>query len=120
MQVEVIDERCLARESNRANFVVFIYYGGGAPNSSWAVDSRLITDADLPEVLGWLAENLPTDSCWALGLVREPSQPTTASAVEVSWIVGSDVLNMDPADRSSAEQRIALEMLARRHRVSLA
>ena len=119
MQVEGIDERRLTRECNRADFVVFVYSGDGARNSSWAVDSRLITDADLPEVLRWLAENLPTDSCWALGLVRGPSQPTTASAVEVSWIVGSNVLTRDPGDRSSDEQRIALEMPARRHRVSL-
>ena len=67
------------------------------------MDSRLITNADLSEVLRWLAENLPTDSCWSLGLVRDPAQPTTESDLSVSWIIGSDVLNMDPADRSSDE-----------------
>ncbi len=34
-------------------------------------------------------------------------------------IVGSDVLNFDPANLSSNEQRIADEMLARRHNVAL-
>lgn len=117
MQVQGIDERHLTHERNGAPFVVFIYDGGG-PHSSWGVDSRLITDADLSEVLRWLTENLPTDSCWSLGLVREPAQPTTESDLGVSWIVGSDVLNRDPADRSSDEQRIAQEMLARRHHVT--
>ena len=106
-------------ERNGAHFVVFIYYGGGAPHRSWAVDSLLLTDADLSEVLRWLTENLPTDSCWSLGLVRDPAQPSAESDVDVSWIVGSDVLNMDPSDRSSDQQRIADEMLARRHRVTL-
>ena len=46
-------------------------------------------------------------------------QPSTESNVDVSWIVGSDVLNMDPSDRSSDQQRIAEEMLARRDRVAL-
>lgn len=119
MRVEAIDERHLVHEHNGANFVVFIYKGGGAPNTSWSVHSRLITDADLPEVLRWLTDNLPTDSCWSLGLVRDPAQPTTVSDVDVAWIVGSDVLNMDPVNWSSEEQRMAGEMLARRHHVAL-
>lgn len=119
MQIEGIDERRLVRESNHGDFLVFIYYGGQALDSSWAVDSRLITDADLPEVLHWLAGNLPVDCCWALGLVRKPSRPTTTSDLEVAWIVGADVLNSDLAHRSADEQRIAAEMLARRHHVTL-
>jgi len=83
------------------------------------VYGHLITDADLPEVLRWLTKNLPMESCWSLGLVRDPAQPTTESDVEVAWIVGSDVLNMDPGNRSAREQRLAAEMLARRHHVAL-
>lgn len=119
MQVRPIDERCLARERNGASFVVFIYQGGDARDASWAVDSRLLTDADLLEVLHWLTENLPRDCCWSLGLVRDPVEPTGESEVDVSWIVGADVLNTSPAARSADEQRIAEEMLARRHRVAL-
>ena len=119
MRVQGIDERNLARERNGANFVVFIYYGGDGPTTSWAVDSLLITDADLSEVLHWLTENLPTGSCWSLGLVRDPAQPSTESDVDVSWIVGSDVLNIAADNRSADQQRIAEEMLARRHRVTL-
>ena len=119
MQVQRIDERHLVTERNGAHFVVFIYTGGGAPHTSWAVDSLLITDADLSEVLRWLTENLPMDSCRSLGLVRDPAQPSTESDVDVAWIVGSDVLNMDPADRSSDQQRIAEQMLARRDQVAL-
>ena len=109
MQVQGIDERHLVMKRYGAHFVVFIYTGGGALHTSWAVDSLLITDADLFEVLRWLTENLPTDSCWCLGFVRGPAQPSTESDVDVSWIVGSDVLNMDPSDRSSDQQRIAEE-----------
>jgi hypothetical protein len=119
MQVQGIDERHMIRERDGAAFVVFVYYGGGGPLSSWAVDSRLITDADLPQVLRWLTANLPADCCWSLGFVRDPAQPTAESHVDVRWIVGSDVLNVDPSDRSPDQQRIAEEMLARRHRVSL-
>ncbi len=118
MKVEGIDERHLLHERNGADFLVFIYQGSGGPQAAWSVDSRLITDADLPGVLRWLAENLPTDSYWSLGLVRGLTQPTTESDLDVAWIVGSDVLNMDPSNRSSQEQRIAEEILARRHRVA--
>ena len=122
MQVEGIDERKMVTERDGAHFVVFIYEGDGSPHtsSSWAVDSLLITDADLPGVLRWLAENLPTNCCWSLGLVREPAHPSKDSDLEVSWVVGSDVLNTDPSDRSPDAQRMAEEMLARRHRVTLA
>lgn len=68
-------------------------------------------------MLRWLTENLPADCCWSLGLVRDPAQPTTKSDLDVMWIVGSDVLNISPTDRSSDERRIAAEMLARRHHV---
>ena len=129
MRVEEIDERHLVREREGADFVVFIYMGGEARNTSWSVYSYLITDADLPQVLRWLTEKLPTDrdvaldagtiTCWSLGLIRDPAQPTTETDVDVAWIVGSDVLNSDPATLSSHEQRIADEMLARRHNVAL-
>lgn len=124
MQVQGIDERRVASERNGGHFVVFIYTDGGASQTpgaeiSWAVDSLLITDAAMPEVRYWLTENLPRDSCWSLGLVSSPALPSTETDVDVAWIVGSDVLNMSPADRSPDQQRIAEEMMARRGRVSL-
>ena len=125
MRVQGIDERRLSRERDGADFVVFIYHPGhGAPQpvgsvTSWAVDSLLITDAALPEVLRWLEENVPRDSCWSLGIVRAPARASPESALDVSWIVGSDVLNTSPAHRSPEQQRLAEEMLARRHRVDL-
>lgn len=124
MQVQGIDERRLASERNGGHFVVFIYTDGGASQmpgteTSWAVNSLLITDAAMPEVLHWLRENLPSDSCWSLGLVRYPAIPSTETDVDVAWIVGSDVLNMSPRDRSPDQQRIAEEMMARRGQVPL-
>jgi hypothetical protein len=68
--------------------------------------------------MAWLTDNLPQDCCRARGLVPDPAQPTPESDAEVQWIVGSDVLHMDPSDRSSDQQRIAEEMQARRDRVS--
>lgn len=123
MRVQQIDERRLIREENGANFVVFIYKDGGTPqpswvNTSWAVDSLLFTDVALADVLKWLSEHLPTNSCWSLGVVREPARPTTETHLDVSWIVGSDVLNTSPSDRTLDQQRIADEMLSRRHQVS--
>ena len=124
MQVQGIDERRLVSEHNGGDFVVFIYTDDGTPQTSssvtsWAVDSLLITNAALSEVLNWLTENLPTDTCWSLGVVREPAQPSPDTAMDVSWIVGSDVLNISPSARSPDQQRIAGEMLARRHQVAL-
>lgn len=127
MRVEGIDERHLAQEVNGANFVVFIYIGSSHSDYSWSVNSYLIADAHLPEVLRWITDELPTDTdadqgtitCWSLGVVRHPARPTTESDVEIAWVVGSDVLNTPPASRSSHEQRLADEMLARRHRVTL-
>jgi hypothetical protein len=129
VRVEDIDERHLVQEVDGANFVVFIFVGSERSDTSWSVDSYLITDADLPEVLRWLTEELPTDSdadhdvgtitCWSLGLVRHPARPTTESDVHIAWIVGSDVLNTPPASRSAHEQRLADEMLTRRHHVTL-
>lgn len=124
MQVQGIDERRLVNEHNGGHFVVFIYTDDGTPQTSrsvtsWAVDSLLITNAALSEVLRWLTENLPTDTCWSLGVVREPAQPSPETALDVSWIVGSDVLNISPSDRSPDQQRVAEEMLARRHQVAL-
>lgn len=119
MQVAGVDERNLMREDLGSNFLVFIYEGGDAQNMSWSVDSYLLTGTDLPHVVGWLRQNLPTDSCWALGVVRHPAMPTPGSAVDVAWVVGADVLNMAPEHWSPAEHRLAEEMLARRHRVTL-
>ena len=124
MQVQGIDERRLASERDGGHFIVFIYTDGGASQApgaetSWAVNSLLITDAAMPELLRWLRENLPRDSCWSLGLVRHPAIPSTETDVDVAWIVGSDVLNMSPPDRSSDQQRIAEEMMARRGQVPL-
>jgi len=111
-------------ERNGAHFVVFIYTDGGGSQpswaeTSWAVDSLLITDAAMSEVSRWLTENLPTGSCWSLGVVCEPARPSVETDLDVTWIVGSDVLNMSPADRSPEQQRIAEEMLARREQVAL-
>jgi hypothetical protein len=79
--------------------------------------------------LRWLAEKMPTDTdtelesgtitCWSLGVVRHPDQPTTESDMDVAWVIGSDVLNIPSASRSAHEQRLSDEMLARRHRVTL-
>ena len=118
MQVTGIDERRLVDERATASFVAFIYTGGDAPGTSWSVHSYLLTDTQLPEVLGWLSSRLPAGSCWSLGSVLEPARPTPDSSVTVAWIIGSNVLNMDPDDRSPDEQRVATEMLARRHDVT--
>ncbi|MEJ7689797.1 MAG: hypothetical protein WKF76_04845 [Nocardioidaceae bacterium] len=119
MRVTGIDARKLVREGRGANFVVFIYEGGDAPNASWSVDSYLLTDTDLPHVRHWLRQNLPVDSCWCLGVVLDPALPTAESDVNVRWVVGADVLNMAPRHWSSTERRMVEEMLARRHRVAL-
>lgn len=128
MRVETIDERKVY-ERDGTNFVVFIFKGSDRPNVSWSVHSYLVTDADLPEVLRWLTDNLPTESdanrnpdpitCWSLGLVRDPVRPTRESDMDVAWIVGADVLNKQEAYLTSHEQRIADQMLARRHNVAL-
>jgi hypothetical protein len=117
MRVTGFDERHLVRETIGANFVVFIYEGRPQYGSSWSVDSRLLTDTDVPEVLGWLKENLPTDSCWSLGIVLNPAQPTPDSDLTVAWVVGADVLNM--GEWEPQHRRLAEEMLARRHRVEM-
>jgi hypothetical protein len=119
MKVEGIDERALQTERGGAAWLVFVYEGGDREYSSWAVDSFLITDAQLPEVLAWLRDNLPADSCWALAVVHSPERPTTASELDVSWVVGGDLLNTSHEHLSAGEQRLVEEMLARRHFVSL-
>ena len=100
MEVQRIDERRLVSEHNGGHFVVFIYTDDGTPQTSssvtsWAVDSLLITDAALSEVLRWLTENLPTDACWSLGVVREPAEPSPETAMDVLWIAGADVLTLE-------------------------
>ena len=121
MYVEGIDERALGEQGYGSNFVVFIYEGGDSAldNVSWSVDSLLLTDADLPQVLAWLREHLPVGCCWSLAVVHTPKRPTPASNVDVAWIVGDDVLNTSPEDRGAEQQRIAEEMVARGHRVTL-
>lgn len=124
----MVDERKVY-ERDGTNFVAFIYKGSDRPHTSWSVYSYLITDADLPKAFRWLTETLPTESdanleadiitCWSLGLVRDPARPTPESDVAITWIVGADVLNRDYADLNLTEQRIADEMLARRHNVAL-
>src|SRR5918993_3889335 len=123
MEVQGIDERRLVSEHNGGHFVVFIYTDDGTRQTSssvtsWAVDSLLITDAALSEVFRWLTENLLADTCWSLGVVREPAEPSPETDMDVLWIVGADVLNISPSDRSPGQQRIAEEMLARRHQVA--
>jgi hypothetical protein len=119
MKVHGMDERMVAEARLGGNFVVFIYEGGeGEPHSSWAVDSYLLTDVDLPGVLTWLGDNLPAGCCWSLGVVEEPEHPTAEQQVRMSWVVGGDVLNYDPSKLDAEEQRLASEMLARRHRVT--
>lgn len=126
MRVEGIDERRVY-ERDGTNFVVFLYKSLDRPYVSWAAYSHPITDVDLPEALRWLAEELPTDAsldadeicCWPLGLVRDPVRPTSESDVNVTWIVGADVLNKQEEYLTAHERRIADEMLARRHTVAL-
>lgn len=113
------DERYVVQERPGAHFVVFIYEGGDDQTTSWSVDSLLLIDTDVPQVLHWLRQNLPTDSCWSLGVVRDPEHPTAESNLKIDWVVGADVLNIDPRRRDPEERRLAEEMLARRHRVDL-
>jgi hypothetical protein len=121
VNVEGIDERALGEQGYGSNFVVFIYEGGDSAleNFSWSVDSLLMTNTDLPQVFAWLREHLPVGCCWSLAVVHAPKRPTPASHVDVAWIVGDDVLNTPPEDRDAEQQRIAEEMVARRHRVTL-
>lgn len=120
MQVTGFDERHVVHEGIGANSVVFIYEGGDAFGTSWSVDSLLLTDTDVPHVLGWLLEKLTRDSCWSLGVVLDPEHPTAASDLTVAWIVDADLLNADPRRLDPEERLLAEEMLARRHRVTLA
>ncbi len=120
VNVEGIDERALGEQGYGSNFVVFIYEGDETdPDTSWNVNSLLLTKTDLPQVLAWLREHLPAGCCWALAIVHAPKRPTPESRVDVAWIVGDDVLNTSPEDRNAEEQRIAEEMITRRHRVTL-
>jgi hypothetical protein len=120
VQVTGFDERHLVQEGQGASFVVFIYEGGDAPGTSWSVDSVLLTDTDVPQILHWLRQNLPTNSCWSLGVVLDPEHPTAETDLQIDWIVGADVLNSDRRTWDPQERRLAEEMLTRRHRVDLA
>jgi hypothetical protein len=117
MKVDGIDERNLVGVRDGGNFVVFIYEG--SDDTSWSVDSYLLTDADLPSVLRWLGDNLPVNCCWSLGVVEQPERPTPDTDVHISWVVGGDVLNWAAAQRDPEAQRMAHEMQARRHRLTL-
>jgi hypothetical protein len=121
VNVQGIDERALGEQGYGSNFVVFIYEGGESAleNVSWSVNSLLLTNTDLPQVLTWLREHLPVGCCWSLAVVHAPKRPTPESRVDVAWIIGDDVLNTPPRSRDAEEQRIAEEMVARRHRVTL-
>jgi hypothetical protein len=119
MQAHAIDERHLVHEVPTANYLAYFFVGGDRARTSWSVHSHLLTDCQLPEALRWLASHVPTNACWALGVVLEPERPTAGSDVRVAWIIGADVLNTDPRDRTAREQHIADEMLARRNRVDL-
>jgi hypothetical protein len=119
MRVTGFDERHMVREGLGANFVVFIYEGGDAPQRSWSVDSLLLTGTDVPKILQWLSQHLPSNSCWSLGVVQDPEHPTAESDLKIDWIIGADVLNADPRRWDLEERRLAEEMLARRHRVDL-
>lgn len=121
MNVQGIDERALGEQGYGSNFVVFIYEGGDSAleNFSWSVDSLLLTNTDLPQALAWLREHLPVGCCWSLAVVQAPKRPTPESRVDVAWIIGDDVLNTPPESRNAEEQRIAEEMVARRHQVTL-
>jgi hypothetical protein len=129
MRVTLVDDRMVDGERD-AEFLVSIYEGVDQPGYSWSEASYLLADTDLAGVLSWLRENLPADCCWALGVVQRP-RPVAADVgdwpywvevrrmptFEVAWIVGGDVLNFDPADRSAEEERLAQAMLQRRHSV---
>ena len=52
---------------------MFIYEGGDDPGRSWFVGSLLLTGADVPQVLHWLRESLPIDSCWSQAWCGTPS-----------------------------------------------
>jgi hypothetical protein len=131
MNVSLVDDRMVDGERD-AEFLVSIYEGEDQPGYSWSEASYLLTDTDLAGVLSWLRENLPADCCWALGVVQRP-RPVAADVGDwpygvevrriptfaVTWIVGGDVLNFDPANRSPEQERLAQSMLARRDSVEL-
>jgi hypothetical protein len=119
MRVMRIDERNLVQDGPGVNFVVFLYEGGDGATTSWSVDSYLVTDAEFTDVLDWLRENLPRHACYSVGVVIDPPGPTADSDVDVTWVLGADVLNTDPRHWTSSERRIAEGMLARRHRVTI-
>jgi hypothetical protein len=121
MRVTGFDERYLVRDRPGTHFVVSIYQGGsyeggGQPDTPWSVDSHLLTDTEFTEVLGWVRENLPREACYSVGVVIDPAHPTVDSDLDVSWVLGADVLNKPPRYWTSSEQLIAKGMLARRHR----
>lgn len=108
----------LGTEQIGANFLVFIYEGGDRPHHSWSVESYLLTETNLGDALEWIRDHLPPQSCWALGVVVSPVRPDTGSEVAVHWIIGADVLNTQPHDRSAEERLVAAAMLQRRDKVT--
>jgi hypothetical protein len=103
----------MVRERIGGHFVVFIYSGSG-PNPSWAVDSWLMTNSDLPGVFRWLAENIATDCCWSLGIVTHPIDPSRDSGVDVSWIVGGETFDIEIAEALAAVAARGIEHCGRR------
>ncbi len=69
---------------------MFIYDGGDRDGYSWSVDSYLLSEASLPDVL-------PAESCWSLPVVQRTKRTTadSDSGFDVAWIVGLDVLNIE-------------------------
>ena len=86
MQVQGINERHMVRERDGAPFVVFIYYGSGAPQTSWAVDSRLVTDADLLGYWAVSGRNFPET---AAGLLASCVSPRSQRPSPTSTYSGS-------------------------------
>ena len=129
MRATLVDDRMVDGWRD-AEFFVSIYEGVDKPGYSWSEASYLLADADLAGVLLWLRENLPVDCCWSLGVVQRP-KPVAADVgswphrvevrriptFDVAWIVGGDVLNLDPSTRSAEDERLAQSMLARRDSV---
>ena len=70
-------------------------------------------------MLDWLGGQLSPTAAYSVGVVVSPDSPTTDSELDVRWVLGADVLNRDPDDRTHTERRRAGAMLARRGRVRI-
>lgn len=119
MRVTSVDERRVVHERRLATFVVYIYLGDDSSQVSWSVSSYRLEQADLPQTLQWLRDTLPANSCWSLGIVMDVGPAAHDGDLAVSWLVGSDVLNIPKEHRSDEEQLAAADMLSRRNHVNL-